>query len=399
MKHIYFTTLLLLLTIIGFAQERDHNLIRARIISKEEMTITGSFSFTLEVLAYDTCTLDSIRIVNDGTFLNISFNGSLSKSQNISQPSFSLKYLLPGQTSTCIINITHATNNLLYYPEDMGFLICLHEQNYNTKSYAGGKVYFTPYNSVEIWDKKDFSKLPRVWASKKNPAPARVFIHRDSIPVSTKPSNLEIQYDWQKYYQVKHVSGLPYLIQNADNSTITVNIGDNEQIRTFLIEFQKQLAELPIEILNTLQKNLDLENEIKVGANYYLTVIAALSTMGNNGVMWGITITNLTKEIRYFNQPYFKVSPKFELEPGLEHDTFMMFPIEKVTFPIRLEYGQVLSLTFEINPNAFAMFEKNATPDSFIQAFGGTTVGEIYSSNEYKLDKLVSDYKSIMKVR
>ncbi|WP_396179352.1 hypothetical protein [Flavobacterium sp.] len=189
------------------------------------------------------------------------------------------------------------------------------------------------------------------------------------------------------------------VIQNADNSTITVNIGDNEQIRTFLIEFQKQLAELPIEILNTLQKNLDLENEIKVGANYYLTVIAALSTMGNNGVMWGITITNLTKEIRYFNQPYFKVSPKFELEPGLEHDTFMMFPIEKVTFPIRLEYGQVLSLTFEINPNAFAMFEKNATPDSFIQAFGGTTVGEIYSSNEYKLDKLVSDYKSIMKVR
>lgn len=189
------------------------------------------------------------------------------------------------------------------------------------------------------------------------------------------------------------------VIQNADNSTITVNIGDNEQIRTFLIEFQKQLAELPIEILNTLQKNLDLENEIKVGANYYLTVVAALSTMGNNGVMWGITITNLTKEIRYFNQPYFKVSPKFELEPGLEHDTFMMFPIEKVTFPIRLEYGQVISLTFEINPKAFAMFEKNAKQDAFIQAFGGTTVGEIYSSNEYKLDKLVSDYKSIMKVR
>jgi hypothetical protein len=30
---------------------------------------------------------------------------------------------------------------------------------------------------------------------------------------------------------------------------------------------------------------------------------------------------------------------------------------------------------------------------------GGTTVGEIYSSNEYQLDNLVSDYKSIMKVR
>lgn len=33
------------------------------------------------------------------------------------------------------------------------------------------------------------------------------------------------------------------VIQNADNSTITVNVGDNEQIRTFIIEFQKQLAD------------------------------------------------------------------------------------------------------------------------------------------------------------
>jgi hypothetical protein len=189
------------------------------------------------------------------------------------------------------------------------------------------------------------------------------------------------------------------VIQNADNSTITVNLSDSDEIRTFLVEFQKQLNELPIEILNELKKHLNLETELKVGANLYLTVIAAIAEYGGNGVLWGITVTNLTKENRYFNQPYFKVSPKFELEPGLEHDTFMMFPKEKIQFPVKLEYGQVVSLSFDINANAFAMFKKNASENSYIQAFCGTTVGEIYSSNEYKLSKLVSDFESIMKVR
>jgi hypothetical protein len=38
-----------------FAQHSDKSLCRTRIISKEEMTVTGVFTFNLEVLAYDTC--------------------------------------------------------------------------------------------------------------------------------------------------------------------------------------------------------------------------------------------------------------------------------------------------------------------------------------------------------
>lgn len=49
-------------------QSGDNALARARIISREEMTVTGSFQFTLQVEAFENCTLDSIRIINDGTF-------------------------------------------------------------------------------------------------------------------------------------------------------------------------------------------------------------------------------------------------------------------------------------------------------------------------------------------
>ncbi len=189
------------------------------------------------------------------------------------------------------------------------------------------------------------------------------------------------------------------VIQDADSSTITINLADTEQVRKFFIDFQTKLSELPQEILTELQKHNNIETEMKVGANIYLTVIAAIPDFGNNAVLWGVTITNLTKEHRYFNQPYFKVSPKFELEPGLEHDTFMMFPKEQLQFPVRLEYGQVLNLTFEVNPNQFELFRKNATEDAFLTGYCGTTVGELYNSNDYKLDKFVKDYEAIKRVR
>lgn len=189
------------------------------------------------------------------------------------------------------------------------------------------------------------------------------------------------------------------VIQDADNSTITINLADTEQVRKFFIDFQTKLSELPQEILTELQKHNNIETEMKVGANIYLTVIAAIPDFGNNAVLWGVTITNLTKEHRYFNQPYFKVSPKFELKPGLEHDTFMMFPKEQLQFPVRLEYGQVLNLTFEVNPNQFELFRKNATEDAFLTGYCGTTVGELYNSNDYKLDKFVKDYEAIKRAR
>jgi len=188
------------------------------------------------------------------------------------------------------------------------------------------------------------------------------------------------------------------VIQDADNSTIVINLSDTEQVRKFFIDFQNKLSELPREILTALQKHNNLQGDMKMGANVYLTVFAAIPDYGENAVYWGVTITNLTKEHRYFNQPYFKVSPKFQLKPGLEHDTFMLLPKEQVKFPVRLEYGEVLRLTFEVIPNQFSLFEKNAIDNAFITCFCGTTVGELYNSNEYKLDKFVDEYREIKNI-
>ncbi len=45
-------------------------------------------------------------------------------------------------------------------------------------------VYFTPWNTIEIWNESDFEDLQRVWFSQANNHDERIFIHKDSLPVS-----------------------------------------------------------------------------------------------------------------------------------------------------------------------------------------------------------------------
>lgn len=195
-----------------------------------------------------------------------------------------------------------------------------------------------------------------------------------------------------------HIDGSGNIvIQDANNTTITINTSNKEEIRKFLIDFQQKLDKLPLDILNILMKNNVLDTELNIGANIYFSIYHLMSTTGEKGVSLGVTITNLSKEIRYFNQPYFKVSPAFKLEKGLEHDTFMMPLNEKITFPVRLEYGQVLNITYPIAPSQFSLFKNNAPEHGYMEVFCGTTVGELYNSNKQMLQKIVNIYQSTLK--
>lgn len=190
------------------------------------------------------------------------------------------------------------------------------------------------------------------------------------------------------------------VIQDVSNSTITINPDNSEEIKKFLIEFSQRIAELPLEIISILEeKSKEIERDASEGANLHLAVmLEAQEGIGVRGLSFGVTITNLNKEIRYFNQPYFKVSPMFQLEEGLEHDTFLMMQRQglEVTYPCRLEYGQPIQSLFPVNANAFQVFEQNNSEEAFIQAFVTTTLGELYSSNKYLISKFVEDNQSIM---
>ena len=150
------------------------------------------------------------------------------------------------------------------------------------------------------------------------------------------------------------------------------------------------------------EKSQKMTNDIKQGANLYLTVFSAISDVTKNSVLWGTTITNLTREIRYFNQPYFKVYPKFQLDEGIEHDTFFMMQDEtsNVRFPYRLEFGQTISCKFPVKSQSYKLYEKiNQEEGSFIQAFVTTTLGEIYNSRKYPISKFIQIYQNTLNLK
>jgi hypothetical protein len=56
------------------------------------------------------------------------------------------------------------------------------------------------------------------------------------------------------------------VIQDADNSEITINMNNPEEIRNFFIDFQTRLSEIPKQIIDLMQSKNSNEVEITKGA-------------------------------------------------------------------------------------------------------------------------------------
>ena len=184
------------------------------------------------------------------------------------------------------------------------------------------------------------------------------------------------------------------VIQNSDNSSITVNLEDAAGIRKLLVDMQHDISNLPFKIIQELMIHNKSE-EIPQGANVYLSLNIMFETMGNKptgniaGVSFGVSVTNTTKEQRYFYEPSFKVS--IPLENGV--DSFFMTDKHpnNPQFPKRLEYGEPFSAYYNIADIRLFKSLVEKDEDVAITAVVNTTLGEIYFSNPYKLKELIKD--------
>lgn len=182
------------------------------------------------------------------------------------------------------------------------------------------------------------------------------------------------------------------VIQDSDNSEITINMNSPEEIRKFFIDFQLQLELLPKAILELMESKNTNDIIINSGANVYLGLNFMIISGGINGINFGVTITNLTKENRFFNAPFFKLSTPFE---GDLDTFFMTETINNIVFPKKLEYGEVVSEAYLIRATSREIYDKVFAIDenATIQVITSTTIGEIYKSNEYKVSKLLENFK------
>lgn len=182
------------------------------------------------------------------------------------------------------------------------------------------------------------------------------------------------------------------VIQDSDNSEITINMNNPEEIRKFFIDFQQKLSSIPKTILELMENKNPNEIQIDSGANVYLSLNFLIVPGTVTGISFGVDITNLTKGNRFFNTPFFKLSVPFEGNL----DTFAMTDtINKIAFPKKLEYGEVVSEGYLIRATSREIYDKVIVidKDATIQVITSTTIGEIYKSNEYKISQLLDNFK------
>ena len=88
--------------------------------------------------------------------------------------------------------LTYNLDSLPFFPERMDIIFPLNEQK---KTTIGCNIYFTPYNTVEIWNLIDFYYQPRRWLIKSNhPNAQRIDLSKQEIP----PSNI----NWEQVYPI-----------------------------------------------------------------------------------------------------------------------------------------------------------------------------------------------------
>jgi hypothetical protein len=178
------------------------------------------------------------------------------------------------------------------------------------------------------------------------------------------------------------------VIQRVEGSTITINPSIPDEVRKALIDHQSLIAELPNKILQILMDNNAKEPPV-IGANIYLGLNLMAETYGIAGISISVQITNLTKEIRFYNRPFFKVSSPIEKNLN----TFVMTNVvgNPIDFPRRMEYGEVFSENYQLVQGNIEMFQGLLSKDSeaTLTAYVTTTLGELYKSEPYYIKDIV----------
>lgn len=186
------------------------------------------------------------------------------------------------------------------------------------------------------------------------------------------------------------------VIQNSDNTTITIDTNNITELRKQISNLQEQLNSLNPEILQVMQQKINdagIENLPMVDANIYFS-IDFISDGMTRGMGFSITITNLTKEHRYFNQPSFNLNHPFK---GADSFVLMSSIGKDIQFPVRLEYGQPVTVHYAIGPGQISFLQEvlSHNNDAAIAVVSSTTVGEIYRSNEHTIEHILLSYSKI----
>lgn len=212
-------------------------------------------------------------------------------------------------------------------------------------------------------------------------------------------TELMLDIDTLKYYPILRAgsfdTSFPPILQGRNGDDLT---NDNEYKDKLQIIADSILNEKPLPKI--FSKETKPVATTKVAEAYFSQDLMMTTYFGKpsgeiEGVSFSVIVTQHSKEVRYFQQPLFKLSAPIE---GKGPDAFYMLNvISPVRFPVKLDFGQQFSVSYMLTTGNMQMFSDILTreTDATIKAIVTTTLNEKIESNTIPLSKIVKNAKYV----
>ena len=202
-----------------------------------------------------------------------------------------------------------------------------------------------------------------------------------------------IDIDTTKYYPIlrkgSFQTAFPPILAGRNGDDFTDDARYSEKLQIVIDEINGQHKEL--NFLDPVAPVKQQEANVTLGLNLMMETMWGKLTGKVEGVGLTVSIVNLCKEPRFFLEPH------FEFSENVFYDKNAFMPTnhwpDSVLFPVRLEYGEMVSRTYILKKQAKQIFEdayaKN--PQVTFRACALNTLGNVYCSEPVEALTIIND--------
>ena len=200
--------------------------------------------------------------------------------------------------------------------------------------------------------------------------------------------------DTTKYYPIlrkgSFSTSFPPILAGRNGDDFTDDSCYLEKLQIVINEINGEPKELNlISSVASIQKQE--ESNVTLGLNILMETVWGRLTGRVEGVGLTISITNRCKEPRFFFEPH------FEFSENVFYDKNAFIPTthwpDRVVFPVRLEYGEIVSRTYILQKSAKQIFVDayNKNPKITFRACAQNTLGNVYYSEPVDAIRILND--------
>ena len=206
--------------------------------------------------------------------------------------------------------------------------------------------------------------------------------------------------DSTKYYPIlrsgSYEESFPPILQGRKGDDISDDAKYSEVLKSIAESLENEQP-VPSALVGKpvhYEENKKSVGRVDFSVNVMFTTYFGKPTGNIEGVALGVEVTNMTKEVRYFNQPLFKLSIPIS---GSADSFTMLNMVQPMSFPVRLDFGQQYFVSYKLVPGNMEMFQSiiDRDPNATITVMVSTSLGEKSESEPFLLSELVKNKKYV----